>query len=130
MVNSMKRPESRMAFGSNLVKPSELFGSVKRTINRNKQHQSRCQCKHHQQKFLAKQEEQRQLLQEQLRLRGDRRKIQSAAAANSANHTTSITTTAGLPLPHNSILRRKSNFHFFFFSKFSRAALYSRSTEI
>ena len=101
----MKRPESRMAFGSNLVKPSELFGSVKRTINRNKQHQSRCQCKHHQQKFLAKQEEQRQLLQEQLRLRGDRRKIQSAAA----NHTS---ITAGLP--HNSILRRKSNSHFFF----------------
>lgn len=65
-----------MAFGSNLVKPSELFGSVKRTINRSKQ--SRCQCKHHQQKLLARQEEQRQQLQEQLRLRGDRRKITSA----------------------------------------------------
>ena len=104
----MKRPESRMAFGSNLVKPSELFGSVKRTINRKQQ--SRCQCKHHQQKLLAKQEEQRQLLQEQLRLRGDRRKIQSAAA----NHTS---ITAGLP--HNSILRRKSNSHFFF-SNFPR----------
>ena len=57
-----------MAFGSNLVKPSELFGSVKRTINRNRQ--SRCQCKHHQQKLLAKQEEQRQQLQDQLRLQG------------------------------------------------------------
>ena len=56
-----------MAFGSNLVKPSELFGSVKRTINRNRQ--SRCQCKHHQQKLLAKQEEQRQQLQQQLRSR-------------------------------------------------------------
>ena len=67
MVNSLKRPESRMAFGSNLVKPSELFGSVKRTINRNRQ--SRCQCKHHQQKLLAKQEEQRQQLQQQLRSR-------------------------------------------------------------
>ena len=66
MVNSLKRPESRMAFGSNLVKPSELFGSVKRTINRNRA-QSRCQCKHHQQKLLARQEEQRQKLQEQLR---------------------------------------------------------------
>ena len=65
MVNSLKRAESRMAFGSNLVKPSELFGSVKRTINRNRQ--SRCQCKHHQQKLLAKQEEQRQQLQDQLR---------------------------------------------------------------
>ena len=73
MVNSLKRPESRMAFGSNLVKPSELFGSVKRTINRNRQ--SRCQCKHHQQKLLARQEEQRQQLQQQLRSRGDRRKI-------------------------------------------------------
>ena len=62
-----------MAFGSNLVKPSELFGSVKRTINRNRQ--SRCQCKHHQQKLLARQEEQRQQLQQQLRSRGDRRKI-------------------------------------------------------
>ena len=72
MVNSLKRPESRMAFGSNLVKPSELFGSVKRTINRK---QSRCQCKHHQQRLLAKQEEQRQQLQEQLRQRGDKRKI-------------------------------------------------------
>ena len=61
-----------MAFGSNLVKPSELFGSVKRTINRK---QSRCQCKHHQQRLLAKQEEQRQQLQEQLRQRGDKRKI-------------------------------------------------------
>ena len=57
-----------MAFGSNLVKPSELFGSVKRTINRNRQ--SRCQCKHHQQKLLAKQEEQRQQLQDQLRSQG------------------------------------------------------------
>ena len=73
MVNSLKRPESRMAFGSNLVKPSELFGSVKRTINRNRQ--SRCQCKHHQQKLLARQEEQGQQLQQQLRSRGDRRKI-------------------------------------------------------
>ena len=72
MVNSFKRPESRMAFGSNLVKPSELFGSVKRTINRK---QSRCQCKHHQQRLLAKQEEQRQQLQEQLRQRGDNRKV-------------------------------------------------------
>ena len=68
MVNSLKRAESRMAFGSNLVKPSELFGSVKRTINRNRQ--SRCQCKHHQQKLLAKQEEQRQQLQDQLRSQG------------------------------------------------------------
>ena len=68
MVNSLQRAESRMAFGSNLVKPSELFGSVKRTINRNRQ--SRCQCKHHQQKLLAKQEEQRQQLQDQLRLQG------------------------------------------------------------
>lgn len=66
-----------MAFGSNLVKPSELFGSVKRTINRSKQ--SRCQCKHHQQKLLARQEEQRQQLQEQLRLRGDKRKITATA---------------------------------------------------
>lgn len=75
MVNSMKRraENGAMAFGANLVKPSELFGSVKRTINRQKQ--SRCQCKHHQQKLLAKQEEQRQQLQNQLRNRGDTRKV-------------------------------------------------------
>ena len=73
MVNTFKRPESRMAFGSNLVKPSELFGSVKRTINRKQR--TRCHCEHHQQRLLAKQEEQRQQLQEQLRQRGDNRKV-------------------------------------------------------
>ena len=98
MVNSLRRPETRMAFGSNLVKPSELFGSVKRTINRK---HSRCQCKHHQQKFLAKQEEQRQQLQEQLRIQGFNRKIVPAAPAMPPG--------MGIKTPRqDSILRRKS----------------------
>ena len=91
MVHSLKRPESRMAFGSNLVKPSELFGSVKKTINRKP---SRCQCKHHQQKLLQKQEEQRIQLQEHLKARGDKRKIPATSPINPAFHT------SGGPEPH------------------------------
>jgi len=45
MVLSNREP---MAFGANLVKPSELFGSLKKSISR----KTRCQCKHHQQKLL------------------------------------------------------------------------------
>ncbi len=63
---------TNVALGSSLVKPSELFGSVKRSITRTR---PKCQCKHHQQKLLAKQEEQRQKLQEQLRQRGDKRTV-------------------------------------------------------
>ena len=46
----------------NLVKPSDLIGSVKRSLGR----RPKCQCKHHQQKLLQKQEEQRQKLREQI----------------------------------------------------------------
>lgn len=61
-----------VVFGSNLVKPSELFGSViKRSLGR----RNRCQCKHHQQKLLQKQEEQREQLKRQLLERGDRRHL-------------------------------------------------------
>ena len=45
-----------------LVKPSDLIGSVKRSLGR----RPKCQCKHHQQKLLQKQEEQRQKLREQI----------------------------------------------------------------
>ena len=45
-----------------LVKPSDLIGSVKRSLGR----RAKCQCKHHQKKFLQKQEEQRQKLREQI----------------------------------------------------------------
>ena len=60
-----------ITFGSNLTKPSELFGSVKRTIGR----RPRCQCKHHQQKLLQKPEEQRKQLQEKLVQHGDKRRV-------------------------------------------------------
>ena len=46
----------------NLVKPSDLIGSVKRSLGR----RPKCQCKHHQKKLLQKQEEQRQKLREQI----------------------------------------------------------------
>ena len=45
-----------------LVKPSDLIGSVKRSLGR----RPKCQCKHHQKKHLQKQEEQRQKLREQI----------------------------------------------------------------
>ena len=45
-----------------LVKPSDLIGSVKRSLGR----RPKCQCKHHQKKLLQKQEEQRQKLREQI----------------------------------------------------------------
>ena len=121
MVNSLKRPESRMAFGSNLVKPSELFGSVKKTINRNKQ--SRCQCKHHQQKLLAKQEEQRIQLQEQLSARGDRRKVFSTNVnganlsnvnSNFGGHSNNQAFHPGPPPPFHIRLRKS----IYLFSKF------------
>ena len=44
----------QISFGSGLVKPSDIFGSVKRSLGR----RSKCQCKHHQQKLLQRQEEQ------------------------------------------------------------------------
>ena len=69
-----------LVFGSNLVKPSELFGSVKRTLGR----KTRCQCKHHQQKLLQKQEEQRQQLKRQLLERGDRRHLTAIERHNRA----------------------------------------------
>ena len=45
-----------------LVKPSDLIGSMKRSLGR----RPKCQCKHHQKKLLQKQEEQRQKLREQI----------------------------------------------------------------
>ena len=45
-----------------LVRPSDLIGSVKRSLGR----RPKCQCKHHQKKLLQKQEEQRQKLREQI----------------------------------------------------------------
>eukprot|EP00095_Tigriopus_kingsejongensis_P005022 maker-scaffold139_size317827-snap-gene-2.22 protein:Tk05022 transcript:maker-scaffold139_size317827-snap-gene-2.22-mRNA-1 annotation:"coiled-coil domain-containing protein kiaa1407 homolog isoform x1" len=62
-----------LSFGSHLVKPSDLFGSVKRSLSR----KTKCQCKHHQQKLLQKQEEQRQHLKKQLQQRGDRRHLEA-----------------------------------------------------
>jgi hypothetical protein len=56
-------------FGTNFSKPSDVFGSVKRSLGR----RPKCQCKHHQQKLLQKQEEQRQQLQAKLAQRGDKR---------------------------------------------------------
>ena len=46
----------------NLVKPSDLIGSMKRSLGRG----PKCQCKHHQKKLLQKQEEQRQKLRAQI----------------------------------------------------------------
>ena len=45
-----------------LVRPSDLIGSVKRSLGR----RPKCQCKHHQKKLLQKQEDQRQKLREQI----------------------------------------------------------------
>lgn len=56
---------------ASIVKPSDLLGSLKRSLGR----KSRCQCKHHQQKLLAKQEEQREKLKQQLIQSGDHRHL-------------------------------------------------------
>ena len=56
-------------FGTSFTKPSDVFGSMKRSLGR----RPKCQCKHHQQKLLQKQEEQRQQLQAKLAQRGDKR---------------------------------------------------------
>ena len=57
---------------SNFSKTSEVvFGSMKKSLGR----RPKCQCKHHQQKLLQKQEEQRQQLQAKLAMQGNRRTI-------------------------------------------------------
>ena len=56
-------------FGTSFSKTSDVFGSVKRSLGR----KPKCQCKHHQQKLLEKQEEQRKQLQAKLAQRGDKR---------------------------------------------------------
>jgi len=48
-----------------------MFGSVKKSLGR----KPKCQCKHHQQKLLQKQEEQRQQLQAKLAQSGVKRAI-------------------------------------------------------
>ena len=60
------------ALASNFSKTSEVvFGSMKKSLGR----RPKCQCKHHQQKLLQKQEEQRQQLQAKLAMQGNRRTI-------------------------------------------------------
>ena len=61
----------QLTIGGSVVKPSDLLSSVKRSLGR----KPRCQCKHHQQRFLKKQEEQRQQLKKQLAEQGDRRHL-------------------------------------------------------
>ena len=56
-------------FGTNFTKTTEMFGSMKKSLVR----RPKCQCKHHQQKLLQKQEEQRQQLAAKLAQRGDKR---------------------------------------------------------
>jgi hypothetical protein len=70
-------------FGTNFSKPSDVFGSVKRSLGR----RPKCQCKHHQQKLLQKQEEQRQQLQAKLAQRGDKRAFN---ASRGKTNTTTI----------------------------------------
>ena len=60
------------------VKPSELFGSLKKSVKSSLRESTprdvKCECKQHQQKYLEKQEEQRKRLKLQLLQRGDWRK--------------------------------------------------------
>jgi hypothetical protein len=56
-------------FGNHLSKPSEVLGSMKRSLGR----KPKCQCKHHQKKLLEKQEEQRKQLQAKLVEKGLKR---------------------------------------------------------
>lgn len=58
-------------FGGHLSKPSDVLGSMKRSLGR----KPKCQCKHHQQKLLQKQEEQRKQLQAKLVEKGFKRAI-------------------------------------------------------
>jgi len=53
-------------FGGHLSKSSDVLGSMKRSLGR----KPKCQCKHHQQKLLQKQEEQRKQLQAKLAEKG------------------------------------------------------------
>ena len=60
--SAYKNHEHSTNYAPSLVKPSDLIGSVKRSLGR----RPKCQCKHHQKKLLQKQEEQRQKLREQI----------------------------------------------------------------
>ncbi|XP_040570686.1 proton channel OtopLc isoform X1 [Lepeophtheirus salmonis] len=57
-----------------IVKPSEIFGSLKKKKPSSSHAKFPCQCKHHQIKYLEKQEEQRRRLKHQLIQRGDWKK--------------------------------------------------------